>query len=674
MMNQLSLTINQQAVTAAPGTSILAAASAADIAIPTLCFQNSLHETGSCWMCIVEIKGKNRFVPACDTPVSEGMVIETDNLEIGAMRRQNLERIIEEHGGDCMGPCELSCPAGCNIPDFIAAIARHDERKAIEIIKQSIPLPGILGRICPAPCEDECRRHSIDKPVSICALKRYAADRERAQPDRFIPEISPKTGKKVAIIGSGPAGLSAAWFLLCKGHAVTIFDTEAQAGGMMRYGIPRFRLPEAVIDSDIAPLLNMGLEFRFNTTFGQDCTLEVLQVEFDAVFLAIGAQKASTMNIPGEDNAGVISGVNFLRNTTTGEQPHPGNRVVVTGGGNTAIDAARTALRLGASTVTILYRRSRKEMPANSSEIGEALAEGVTLIEWSAPTAIKALNDTLEITAIKMQPGAPDQSGRRRPLPVEGSEFTIMADTIISAIGQQIDHSVAHRAETGTGKHGELLVDADTLQSKRPWLFAGGDCVTGSDMAIRAVEQGKRAAHGINLYLNGEIVSIPKASFNSSYGARDAAPKAFYSKALPIKRVPLPELLPSVRTGSFSEVATGYTEELARTEAARCLQCRCNAINDCRLRELASRYLPFHAKKRHEHPDVYFAENGDISMERQKCVDCGICVRMLEELEKDIDIAVMAESCPTGALSLPTAPSPFSEPSPSQKDGRKYRL
>ena len=652
-MNQLSLTINQQAVRAEPGTSILEAATAAGIAIPTLCFHKSLHETGSCWMCIVEIKGKNRFVPACDTPVSEGMAIETDNAVISAMRHQNLERIIEEHGGDCMGPCELSCPAGCNIPDFIAAIARHDESEAIDIIKRTIPLPGILGRICPAPCEDECRRHGIDKPVSICALKRYAADREREQPDRFIPEIAPKTGKKVAIIGAGPAGLAASWFLLCKGHAVTIFESAAQAGGMMRYGIPRFRLPEAVIDSDIAPLIDMGLEFRFNTTFGKEVTLETLQKQFDAVFLAIGAQKASKMHITGENEAGVISGIDFLRKTTTGEQPHPGERVIVTGGGNTAIDAARSAMRLGASTVTILYRRSRNEMPANASEIEEALAEGILLIEWAAPTAIRRLNGALEITAITMQPGEPDQSGRRSPIPVEGSEFTIMADTIISAIGQQIDHTVANSAGTGTGKYSELLVNAETLQSVTPWLFAGGDCVTGTDTAIRAVEQGKWAAHGINLFLRGESITAPKATFNSSYGARDEAPKAFYAKAAPAARVAVPELPLENRTKSFNEVVTGYTTEQAHTEALRCLQCRCNAINDCRLRELASRYLPFHAQEKHDHRGFYRAENSTISMEREKCVDCGICVRLLEELDGGIDIAVMAESCPTGALSHP---------------------
>jgi len=654
-MNQHSLTINQQAVTAAPGTSILEAATDAGIVIPTLCFHNSLKETGSCWMCIVEIKGKNRFVPACDTPVSEGMVIETDNETLNAMRRQTFERIIEEHSGDCMGPCEIACPAGCDIPGFVAAIATHNDERAIELIKQTIPLPGILGRVCPAPCEDECRRHGVDQAVSICALKRYAADKESEQDQRFVPEISQKTGKKVAIVGSGPAGLTAAWFLLCNGHEVTIVEASAQAGGMMRYGIPRFRLPESVIESDIATLISLGLKFQFNTTFGKDVTLEALQRTSDAVFLAIGAQKAATMNIPGEDESGVISGIEFLRKAASGDHSHPGNQVVVTGGGNTAIDAARTAIRLGASTVTILYRRSRKEMPANASEIQEALAEGIALIEWAAPTAIRSVNGALEITAITMQPGAVDASGRRTPVPLEGSEFTITANTIISAIGQQIDRCVAHAAGTGTGKYGELLVNPETLQSESVWLFAGGDCVTGTDTAIRAVEQGKRAAYAINLFLHGEKVAAPKVPFNSSYGSRDEAPQAFYQRKQAAPRVAVPELPPSERTRSFSEVVTGYTEALAREEAARCLQCKCNAINDCRLRELASRYLPVQAVQKHEHPGFYKAENADISMEREKCVDCGICVRMIEESDGKVDIVVMTESCPTGALSAPVA-------------------
>jgi glutamate synthase (NADPH) small chain len=670
-MNPLSLTINQQSVTAAPGTSILEAATAASITIPTLCFYKSLDATGSCWMCIVEIKGKNRFVPACSTPVSERMVIETENETLSAMRRQNLQRIIEEHSGDCMGVCEITCPAGCNIPEFVAAIAMHDDERAIQIIKESIPLPGILGRICPAPCEDECRRHGIDQPLSICALKRYAADRDSEQADRFIPEIPRKTGKKVAIVGSGPAGLAAAWFLLSKGHEVTILESGAKAGGMMRYGIPRFRLPEAVIESDLATLVGMGLTFRFNTTFGKEVTLEMLKSGFDAVFLAVGAQKASKMNIAGENETGIISGIDFLRNMANGEQLHPGRRAVIIGGGNTAIDAARTAIRLGASAVTILYRRSREEMPAIAAEIEEALAEGIALVEWAAPTAVRRLNGALEISAITMQPGEVDESGRRKPVPVEGSEFTITADTIISAIGQQIDPAAAKGAGIGTGKYGELTVNPETLQSSTPWLFAGGDCVTGTDTAIRAVAQGKLAAHSINLFLNGELVAAPKSLFNSSYGARDEAPKEIYQGKALAARVPVPELPADTRTKTFEEVVTGYSETLARAEAKRCLQCRCNAINDCRLRELASRYLPFHTSEKHDHPGFYKAENGTISMEREKCVDCGICVRMIEELDDAIDIAVMAESCPTGALSVPITTAPFSDPSPGQRDSRK---
>ncbi len=653
-MNPLSLTINGQHVFASHDLSILDAATAAGIEIPTLCFHDSLHETGSCWMCIVEIKGKNRFVPACHTCVSEGMVIETDNETLNSMRRQSLEKIIEEHSGDCMGPCELSCPAGCNIPDFVAAISAQHDHAAIKIIKETIPLPGILGRICPAPCEEVCRRHGIDSPISICSLKRYAADRDSERSDRFVPVSAPESGKKVAVIGSGPAGLSAAYFLLLNGHAVTVFESSAMAGGMMRYGIPRFRLPDSVIESDIATLLAMGVEFRFNTTFGKQINAEALNKEYDALFLAIGAQAATSMNIPGEHEPGVISGIEFLRKASCGEEQQVGEHVIVTGGGDTAIDAARTAIRLGALSVTILYRRSKHEMPANTAEVEEALAEGITLIEHAAPTSIRTVNGTLQITAIRMQPGEPDTSGRRRPVPVEGSEFTIPADTIISAIGQQIDPAAANSAGIDLEENGELQVNPETLQSATPWIFAGGDCVTGTNIAIRAVEQGKRAAQAINLFLNNEIIIAQKNSFNSSFGDRDETPQAFYEGRPPAERVPMPELSIENRSGSFLEVALGYSDDFARREAQRCLQCRCGAITDCRLRELANRFAPLKKAEIHDHTGFYKAEAGDISMEREKCVDCGICVRMLEQLEYDgkFDNTLMTESCPTGAISL----------------------
>ncbi len=653
-MNSLALTINGQQITASPDLSILEAATTAGIEIPTLCFHDSLHETGSCWMCIVEIKGKNRFVPACHTLVSEGMVIETDNATLNAMRRQSLENIIEEHSGDCMGPCELSCPAGCDIPDFIAAISQQNDKEALKIIKDTIPLPGILGRICPAPCEDECRRHGIDTPVSICSLKLYAADRDSAETDRFVPEIALKTGKKVAVIGAGPAGLSAAYFLLRNGHAVTVFESSAHAGGMMRYGIPRFRLPENVIESDIATLHDMGVEFHFNTKFGKEISADTLKKEYDALFLAIGAQVASRMNIPGEQEPAVTSGIEFLRKASCGEPQQVGQRVIVTGGGDTAIDAARTAIRMGASTVTILYRRSKHDMPANPAEIEEALAEGITLIDHAAPKAIRTVDGSLEITAIRMQPGEQDHTGRRKPIPVEGSEFTVTADTIISAIGQQIDPAAGYAAGIGVEQGGELQVNPENLQSRVPWIFAGGDCVTGTNIAIRAVEQGKRAAHTISLFLNGEVPVAKKHSFNSSFGTRDEAPDAFYEGKPPAERVPMPELSLKTRSGNFMEVALGYTGDFARQEARRCLHCRCGAITDCRLRELANRLAPFKQSEIHHHTGFYKAAKADISMEREKCVDCGICVRMLEQLDGDaaLDSAHMSESCPTGAIFL----------------------
>ncbi|NTU98057.1 MAG: FAD-dependent oxidoreductase [Chlorobiaceae bacterium] len=658
-MNPLSLIINGKAVLAAPGSSILDAAAGTGISIPTLCFHESLGLTGSCWMCIVEIKGKNRFVPACSTKVSEGMIIETENEELDAMRRQNLDRIIARHCGDCLGPCERSCPAGCDIPDFIAAIARGDDREALRIIRETIPLPGILGRICPAPCEDECRRQGMDKPVSICALKRYAADSDMLRPVRLLPEIAPETGKKIAVVGSGPAGLAAAYYLRCFGHGVMIFESDRKAGGMMRYGIPRFRLSEAVIDEEVGWLADMGIEFRFGTTFGKDVTARKLKERFHALFLAVGAQKASPMNIPGEEITGVLSGIEFLRLAASGKGPETLGQVVVAGGGNTAVDAARTALRLGAESVTILYRRSAKDMPANRREIEEALAEGIILIEHAAPTAVRRSGDILEITTVRMEPGEPDSTGRRAPVPVPGSEFTIPAGTLIAAIGQEIDPAAGNAAGIGTKRGGALRADPETLQTEIPWIFAGGDCVTGTDIAIRALEQGKRAARSIDLYVSGKPVCAQAPVFNSSYGSPHQTPRELYRTANSTDRVPVPELSPAERIGGFAEVSSGYTGELAAQEALRCLACRCSAVETCRLRDLASVYHNSTGHGLPEHEVFCRVSAEKISMEREKCVDCGICVRLMEQCaaEGPVDYAALSASCPTGALAEPCAGS-----------------
>jgi glutamate synthase (NADPH/NADH) small chain len=652
-MTSVNLTIDGCRLLATDGETILEAARRHGIDIPTLCFHEALPSRGSCWLCIVEIKGKNRFIPACSTKVSEGMVVETLNDELDAMRRQSLERIIAQHCGDCLAPCELACPAGCDIPEFVAAIAKGDDREAIEIIRQTIPLPGILGRVCPAPCEEACRRHGVDEPVSICALKRFAADREMS--DRAaLPECKPASGKRVAIVGAGPAGLTAAWFLLLAGHKVTLFDANEKAGGMMRYGIPKFRLPEAVIDADVEPLVKMGATLRFSTVFGKDADWTELQKTHDALLLTIGASMASKLGIPGEELDGVQSGIAFLADVATGTAAAPGKSVIVIGGGNTAIDAARTALRLGAESVTLLYRRGRDEMPANRIEIGEAVAEGVELRLLAAPVAIEKGTDGLVVTAVKMQLGEPDASGRRRPVPVAGSEFTIQASTVIVATGQQVDLPAEAAGGVGVERNGTVKVNGGSMQSSAPGVFAAGDCVSGPDLAIEAVRQGRLAAEAIDRFLNDSDPAATGAEcFNSSYGERDKAPHQFYDRVRPASRIAVPELKAESRLLSFEEVVTGYDAEQAREEARRCLRCRCQAVESCRLRDLATAFGVTAPATAESHDYFSIDASGTIRFEREKCVDCGVCIRTIESVTEDA-VTIREElidHCPTGAIS-----------------------
>ncbi|WP_294345054.1 FAD-dependent oxidoreductase [Prosthecochloris sp.] len=653
-MNTVTFTLNGKEVSAKAGVSILEAARQNGTTIPTLCHHESLHALGSCWMCIVEIKGKHRFVPACSTDITPGIAIETDTPELYAIRKKNLERLLEHHCGDCSGPCEISCPAGCDIPAFVSAIAKGNDSEAIAIIKNDIPLPGILGRVCHAPCEDECRRHGIDEPLSICSLKRFAADKDIESGNRHLPSCKPKTGKKVAIIGSGPAGLTAAYYLLRDGHDVIVYDSHEAPGGMMRYGIPPFRLPVAIIEADLEPIRSMGADFICNTVFGTDITLDSLKQDgVDALFLAVGAQRAGSLGIEGEETEGVLSGIDFLNSFASGSTVTPGNRVLVIGGGNTAIDAARTALRLGAKSVRILYRRTMEEMPANRTEIEEALHEGISIDVLTAPTGIKKVANGLLLTTVKMTLGEPDGTGRRRPVPLENSESTFSADLVITAIGQNVDKSVHETQGITSAMNGTVLVEPATLRTSIPWVFAGGDCVTGADTAVNAVRQGKLAAKTIDAFLDKKTLGTPPMTFHSSYGARDRAPEGFYRRATPSPRAKAVELPMHLRISGFDEVSTGFSEEQAREEAQRCLRCSCISKNDCRLRMLASTYDISQECGEEEHEDFSVDRGADVRFEREKCVDCGICVRTLEETdaEKTTTMQLLVERCPTGALS-----------------------
>lgn len=630
-MNKVNFILNGKPTETAAGNTILDAAREAGLFIPTFCHNEQLKPFASCFACAVEVEGRRTLVPSCSTEVLDGMVVHTENARVKKAQKTCIELLLSDHVGDCLGPCMTTCPAGIDIPGFISHIAKGRDFEALQLIMNNMPLTGCLGRVCTRPCETACRRQLVEEPIAICQLKRWPADQAAANGWDMTPAKRPASGKKVAVIGAGPAGLSAAFFLQLFGHDCTVFDAHEAPGGMIRYGIPSYRLPRHVIDQEVEVIKNLGAEFRFGTRLGSHIALEDLRKEYDAVFLGLGAQKASSMRTPGEDLDGVQSGIEFLGKVSRDESLPVGKRVVVVGGGNTAIDAARTALRLGAEEVKILYRRAREQMPAWNEEIEAAIDEGVLLETLAAPIKIEQSGGKLAVTCIRMELGEPDDSGRRRPIPVEGSEYVLEAEDVIAAIGQNVDASMVPGLEL-TGWQ-SIQADEQTGQTSAENVFAGGDCVTGADIAVTAVGAGRRAAFSIDQYLSGKPVSGDPKMYNHSMGELNDIPDDVTEPFEKTARVPMPHLDAKKRAGTFDEVETGFSEEQARAEAARCMECGCRDAHECALRSYATEFgadpLHFSGAHRsycrdHSHPVLVYEEH--------KCIQCGSCVRACDEL------------------------------------------
>ena len=407
--------------------------------IPTLCHDEQLEPFASCYLCVVKVKGARTLLPACATKVTGGMVVETRSAEILRSRKAALELLLSNHYADCIGPCQLACPAGVDIQGYVALAALGKFTDALRLIKETNPLPAICGRVCTRPCEVKgCRRGMLDQSVGIDYIKRYIADLDLGKAEPFRPEIAPPNGKKVAVVGAGPAGLSCSYYLAIKGYEVNMFEAMPEAGGMLRYGIPEYRLPKEVLDLEVNQILELGAKLSTNVSLGKDFTVASLKQDgFHAIFLGLGAWDSSTMRVKDEDAPGVLSGIKFLENFGLKKKIDIHGTVLVVGGGNTAIDCARTALRLGADDVKIVYRRTRAEMPANAMEIEEAEREGVKMEFLVAPTRV-ILKDGRAgaLECLRMELGEPDASGRRSPKPVRGSEFEVRCDFVIAAIGQ----------------------------------------------------------------------------------------------------------------------------------------------------------------------------------------------------------------------------------------------
>ena len=501
-------------------------------------------------------------------------------------------------------PCQSACPAGIDAPRYVDLIAQGRFAEALAVIREKVPFPATLGYVCFAPCEDACRRRALNEPIAICALKRFAAEQDTGL-WRQKSKVAPATGKRVAIVGSGPAGLTAAYYLAKLGHSVTVFESLPELGGMMRVGIPEYRLPGEILDAEIEDIKSTGVDIKTNARV--DSLDELFQGGYDAIFLAIGAHQGIKMGVGGEDSPGVIDCVSFLKDTSLGIEVRLGERVAVIGGGNAAIDSARTALRLGATEVTILYRRSRVEMPASSSEVEEALNEGINIIFLAAPSKITRRNEALRLECVRMRLGKPDASGRRRPIPIKGSKFTMDFDTVIAAIGQTPE--VPDQFGLPTGQGNTLQVAPDTLATPRDGVFAGGDAVTGPASVIDAIAAGRKAATSIDRYLGGKGIideTLVKVEEPSPWLGRDGD---FASR----RRVPMPVLpidvrmgkgsniyavetgwlsaekqyatfadlsvdqmswqFPRCRIGDFPEVELGFNKEQVVEEARRCLKC-----------------------------------------------------------------------------------------------------
>ena len=468
-------------------------------------------------------------------------------------------------------PCQNACPADQNAWAYVSLIGEGRFKEAISVIKESNPFPATCGRVCVHPCEGKCRRNQVDKAVAICALKRFAADTDMNSVDPYKPKAAAPNGKKVAVVGAGPAGLSAAYFLALKGYGVTVFESLPVAGGMLAVGIPEYRLPKEVLNAEIAAISALGVEIRLNTPFGKDVTTEKLFSDgYGAVLMATGAHAGQKLGIPGDDAAGVFEGVRFLRDLNLKKPIKAQGKVAVIGGGNVAIDAARSALRLGATSVAVLYRRAKEDMPAYEEEILEAEKEGVQVHTLVVPKRVVVEKGQVTgIECVKAFLGAFDSSGRRKPEVIAGSEFVVPADMIIAAIGQKPDLSYLNGDGINATAGGTLKVDA-TLATTRAGVFAAGDNVRGPATVVEAIADGKNSAMAIDKYLGGDgkFEGASRKEFLSLAPTYDVET---YQKER--ERLESPEIALSARYKNFDEVVLAYPVKQAVEEARRCLHC-----------------------------------------------------------------------------------------------------
>ncbi len=702
-----SLEIDGRTLTGRSGQTLLEVCRDNGIEVPTLCYEPKLPGFGACRMCVVEVEGESAPPISCSREAEPGMKVQTQTPRLRQIRKTNLELIFSDHNAYCLPPCQNKCPSHIDIPGFLKANTEGDFIESARIFKRTIPFPSVLGRVCPAPCEEHCRRDEVEEAIAIRDSHRYAGDQVlKAQalgakaPVPF--DVQPASGRRAAVIGSGPSGMSAAYYLAIAGHDVTVFERDPAAGGMLRYGIPQYRLPKVeVLEAEYQAAWDLGVRLVTNAELGKDFTIADLQNQgFDAVVVAIGCYDTNKLGIPGEDADGVLDGLEYLRIATLG-LPYPGHegkRVVVVGGGFTSMDCARTSVRQGASEITLVYRRDMKDMPA-ANEVHEMIEEGARAIFQAAPVRVvtDAGNKVTGMEFQRMALGAPDASGRRRPEPVAGTEFIIECDRVLLAIGQGPDLRWASRGAEGVGanKQRRLAADAVTFATGRKGVFGAGDVRTGAATVVASVAEGRRAAYAVDAYLKGMDLDLIRTRQTLAEPQPEFLSIVPYTSEVKEPRIRLRAMPAEARNKSYVEYEIPYTQQEAMAESARCLQCTCEAIGYCDLRRQGIEYgttlktlepaktgISFRSVSENRFTGVnhdYLRDDSHafILREPSRCIDCGRCANVCKEVvgaacydfmrtgfdtlvTTPLDMSLnttpcvscgrCAETCPTGAL------------------------
>lgn len=631
-METFNMKINNINVTVNKGETILEVAKRNNIEIPTLCNDKRVKVYGSCGICVVEAKGSKNLLRSCSTMAMPDMDITTDSQRIIKSRKTALELLLSDHTGDCRPPCTNACPAHTDCQGYVGLIANGEYNEALKVIKESIPLAGSIGKVCPHPCEDACRREMVEEPISIAGLKEFAASWNMKEKSLYAPAVLQSTGKTITIIGGGPGGLACAYFLRQKGHEVTVIDQMPKMGGMLEYGIPEYRLPTSYLQAEIKVIEDMGVTFLNNTALGVDISLEDIQKTSDAVVIAVGAWVSTPLRCEGEELDGVIGGIDFLRHvaldTPFAKEMYAGKKIAVVGGGNTAMDACRTAVRLGADKVYNVYRRTKAEMPAEQIEITEAEEEGVIFKSLTNPICVLGEEGKVSCVNLQlMQLGEADASGRYSPVPIKDLEESLDVDYIIVAIGQRLNLTGLEELELTNWN--TINADGHSFTTNISGVFAVGDATnSGPDIAISAIGEAKKASQVIDSYLYGN-----ETPYTPPYLVKTSPTKDKF-KGYPEKPREQFNLLDAeVRKTNFQQVNPGFTEEQAKAEANRCLECGCHDYFECQLIDYSNQYDVAPEKFEGE---VHCRDCKDvhpfITRETDKCILCGLCVRICDEV------------------------------------------